>query len=71
MLAGFGARKGPVHEVHDDLEVHAVVLRSGSRTLRKGRASPSYRAAIPASSPWRPRSAKPSKPARLPGALSM
>jgi hypothetical protein len=28
VLAGFGARKGLVSEVHDDLEVHAVVFRT-------------------------------------------
>ena len=33
VLAGFGARKGPVSEVHDDLEVHAVVFRDGELTL--------------------------------------
>lgn len=33
VLAGFGGRKGPVHEVHDDLEAHAVVLREGATTL--------------------------------------
>ena len=33
VLAGFGARKGEVHEVRDELEAHAVVVRSGSRTL--------------------------------------
>ncbi len=33
VLAGFGARKGPVDEVHDDLEAHAVVLRDGATTV--------------------------------------
>lgn len=33
VLAGFGARKGTVSEVHDDLEVHAIVFRDGELTL--------------------------------------
>ena len=33
VLAGFGARKGPVHEVRDELEAHAVVFRSNTRTV--------------------------------------
>lgn len=33
VLAGFGARKGEVDEVHDDLEAHAVVVRTGTTTL--------------------------------------
>ncbi|MDX6273533.1 MAG: hypothetical protein QOJ92_743 [Frankiales bacterium] len=33
VLAGFGARKGLVSEVHDDLEVHAVFLRNGGQSL--------------------------------------
>ena len=33
VLAGFGARKGPVDEVHDDLTVQAVVLASGPVTV--------------------------------------
>lgn len=33
VLAGFGARKGSTEEVHDDLEVHAVVMRTDSSTL--------------------------------------
>jgi len=33
VLAGFGARKGEVNEVRDELEAHAVVVRSGSRTV--------------------------------------
>jgi hypothetical protein len=33
VLAGFGARKEPAREVHDDLEVHAVVLREGTTTV--------------------------------------
>lgn len=33
VLAGFGARKGPVDDVHDDLEVQAVVCRTGEVTL--------------------------------------
>jgi hypothetical protein len=33
VLAGFGARKGLVSEVHDDLEAHAVVFRSGPHTV--------------------------------------
>ena len=33
VLAGFGARKGPVHEVHDDLTAQAVVVRQGDTTL--------------------------------------
>jgi len=33
VLAGFGARKEPATEVHDDLEVHAVVLRDGGTTV--------------------------------------
>ena len=33
VLAGFGARKGAVHEVRDELEAHAVVVRNGTRTL--------------------------------------
>jgi hypothetical protein len=33
VLAGFGARKGAVHEVRDDLEAHAVVVRGDGRIL--------------------------------------
>ena len=33
VLAGFGARKEPATEVHDDLEAHAVVFRDGSTTV--------------------------------------
>ncbi len=33
VLAGFGARKGPATGIRDDLEAHAVVLRSGADTL--------------------------------------
>lgn len=33
VLAGFGARKGPVHEVRHDLEARAVVVRDGDVTL--------------------------------------
>jgi hypothetical protein len=33
VLAGFGARKEPATEVHDDLEVHAVVVRDGDTTV--------------------------------------
>jgi hypothetical protein len=32
VLAGFGGRKEPAREVHDDLEAHAVVLRDGGTT---------------------------------------
>lgn len=32
-LAGFGARKAPATEVHDDLEAHAVVFREGGTTV--------------------------------------
>jgi hypothetical protein len=33
VLAGFGAHKEPATEVHDDLEVHAVVVREGDTTV--------------------------------------
>ncbi|HUR14720.1 MAG TPA: hypothetical protein VM097_09555 [Mycobacteriales bacterium] len=33
VLAGFGARKQPATEVHDDLEVHALVLRDEGTTV--------------------------------------
>ncbi|HEX9890375.1 MAG TPA: hypothetical protein VGA69_12900 [Nitriliruptorales bacterium] len=33
VLAGFGARKGAVHEVRHDLEAHALVVRDGGQTL--------------------------------------
>ena len=33
VLAGFGARKEPAREVHDDLEVHAFVVTDGPTTL--------------------------------------
>ena len=33
VLAGFGGKKQPVTEVHDDLEVHALVLREGPTTV--------------------------------------
>ena len=33
VLAGFGARKGTVDEVHDDLEAHAIVIKDGDLTL--------------------------------------
>ena len=33
VLAGFGARKDAVDEVHDDLEVHAIVFKDGDLTL--------------------------------------
>lgn len=33
VLAGFGARKEPATEVHDDLEAHAVVFRDGPTTV--------------------------------------
>lgn len=33
VLAGFGGRKGPVHEVRHDLEARAVVFRDGDVTL--------------------------------------
>jgi hypothetical protein len=33
VLAGFGARKEPATEVHDDLEAHAVVFRDGGTTV--------------------------------------
>jgi hypothetical protein len=33
VLAGFGGRKQPATEVHDDLEVHALVLRDAGTTV--------------------------------------
>ncbi len=33
VLAGFGGKKQPVTEVHDDLEVHALLVREGGTTV--------------------------------------
>lgn len=33
VLAGFGGKRTPANEVHDDLEVHALVLRQGGTTV--------------------------------------